>query len=299
MKPPGEIPLGEWADRLDALIESEGVTVVKRARVFGEVASTQDTARDAGPGVLIACDKQTEGRGRLGRSWDQSNGLGLAATFAIDGSSKTDAELSLASGLALCKACEGALGTRSVARPMKRMTPTDAALSAMSLPIALASLMLKKPAPIGLRWPNDVVETNKRTARKVGGVLIERSGDTALIGFGVNVLQAETDWPDELLTKAASLRQLRSHASRFEVLGRLMLELEEALGLSSKVLAQRWAERDVLTGTTQTFTNGNERVTGSVLAVRPSSDIMVRVQGGRKVRLPAETTSLVHNDEGV
>lgn len=293
---PDEVSVEEWADRLEGLIAEQGVACVRTPRVFSEVASTQDAAREAGSGTLVACDVQTAGRGRLGRSWDQSEGLGLAASFAIDVSDRTDAEVSLASGLALCRACEGALGTRSVARPLKKSSPADAALSAISLPLALASFLLKRPAPVGLRWPNDVVETNKKTARKVGGVLVERDGDTAIVGFGVNVRQETSDWPDELLHKAVSLRQLGAQKTRFEILARLILELDAALDLAPRALASRWAEREVLTGSTRTFDSGGTRVTGLVLAVRPSSDIIVRTQEGRKVRLPALTTSLVHED---
>jgi BirA family biotin operon repressor/biotin-[acetyl-CoA-carboxylase] ligase len=56
---------------------------------LSSIASTQDAARrlaeagEAGPGVVVVADEQTNGRGRFGRAWLSPIG-GLYATYVVD-----------------------------------------------------------------------------------------------------------------------------------------------------------------------------------------------------------------------
>lgn len=55
---------------------------------------------------------------------------------------------------------------------------------------------------VALKWPNDVVVSGK----KVCGILCETRADLAAIGIGVNVNQSV--WPERLVGRAVSLRQI-------------------------------------------------------------------------------------------
>jgi BirA family biotin operon repressor/biotin-[acetyl-CoA-carboxylase] ligase len=103
-----------WTDALNSYLR-EHPCFVKRAVVFQELASTQDTARDlAGnqPGLLVIADHQTSGRGRLGRPWVQRPGLVLAATFTISTAHLAPERLSLIAGLAAARAIEATFRRR-------------------------------------------------------------------------------------------------------------------------------------------------------------------------------------------
>lgn len=140
-------------------------TLVRTLEVVDEVGSTQDLARrmaaDGAPaGTLVLAERQTAGRGRVGRGWDDDPrpGASLAGTLLLGG----DAVAPLvphAIGLGVRDAVAPWLGDRA-----------------------------------RLKWPNDVVVRVDDTPRKVAGLLVEREeagrvggGPVLLAGVGLNV----------------------------------------------------------------------------------------------------------------
>ena len=125
---------------------------------FDEVASTQSEARQLAEqssdmAQLVVAQAQTAGRGRVGNTW-------LTAPRA------------LACSLAVHPPWDvGSWGT----------IPLAAGLAALSALLAVSDV-----AP-ALKWPNDLVTADG----KVGGILVEGSGDLAVIGLGINLW-----WPE-------------------------------------------------------------------------------------------------------
>jgi len=77
-------------------------------------------------------------------------------------------------------------------------------------------------APATVKKPNDVL----LEGRKLAGVLIEQSGELAVIGIGINVQQRE--WPVELAETAISLHQGGVDIDRLDVLEMLLPAVVEA-----------------------------------------------------------------------
>lgn len=269
-----EPKLETWQDAIEEFLRSHKITCIQKAIVLRETASTQEAAaRAAGSqSVLVVADRQTAGRGRLGRPWIQGNaaqadaavpmhGLGIAATFALHDSDISPPRLSLAAGLA----AHGA--------------------SAPSIP---------KSNVLGLRWPNDVVERSGQQ-RKVAGVLVETSGKHALVGIGINVLHEEDDFPGSLSERAVSLHQLGSRESRLDVLLRLIGELERTLHAASEVITAKWSTLDILVGSKRTMIQAGRRYEGTVRSIQPTSHIELETTDGI-VQLPSLTTALVHDE---
>lgn len=266
MTPPRDDP-ARWKPALLETIAHRSVQIIDRVEVLPETASTQDAAFKLAlgrPGILVLAERQTAGRGRLGRRWEHPADLGIAATFVLDASSYTAERLSLAAGLA-------------AARALDARTPAF--------------------REFGLRWPNDAVEPAPRPGggRKVAGVLIEVRSRLALVGIGINVNQQADDFPPDLRAKSVSLRQLGSTATRLEVASALLRELQRSLAQTPDELAGDWLSRDVLTGSRQTFLSAGQRVSGVVDSIDPRHEIIVRTDSGAVVRLPALTTSLVRH----
>lgn len=180
-----------------------------------EVGSTQDLAATlasaGGPGgTVVVADRQSAGRGRVGRSWDdRPDGGTLALTVLLDvGSQVPDADpLGLvphALGLAVLRACE-------------RTIPGVAGLR--------------------LKWPNDVVHRASPTSasRKLSGILVERqhvaspSGprDVLLCGIGINVDLGDAGAADRTCLGALAGRG----PDRTTLLVALLEELDEAIVL--------------------------------------------------------------------
>lgn len=271
-----EPPLESWQDAIESFLRSREISFIQRVVVLRETGSTQEAARAAAGnsgGTLVVADRQTAGRGRLGRVWIQGSapdesrhantehGLGLAATIALGDSDLSPPRLSMIAGLAAHAACAQALSERSA---------------------------------LGLRWPNDVVE-QRGEQRKVAGVLIERHGRITLVGVGINVLHEEDDFPGTLARRAVSLRQLGSSCSRLEVLLGLLGELDRALRMSPEIIGSKWSSLDILVGSRRTMIQAGKRYEGLVRSIQPSSHIEIETKEGI-VRLPSLTTALVHDE---
>lgn len=139
---------------------------------------------------------------------------------------------------------------------------------------------------IRLKWPNDLYAAN----RKFGGVLIEQTDDVALVGIGMNITQ--TIWPRSLASKAISLRQLGSSASRLDAVTTLLSTFDRALNLAQDDLVQEFTSRDLLRGRVIIAACDGEQVYGRVLEVQPFRGIRL-VAGDTERWLPAATTTIL------
>lgn len=107
-------------------------------------------------GYWLVADRQHAGRGRQGRTWLDAPGNFMGSTVV-------------------------------------NLSPQDPAAPSLSFAAALAvyeALVGRVPAPAGLRlkWPNDVL----LDGAKLAGILLERAGNAAVIGIGVNLASAPT-----------------------------------------------------------------------------------------------------------
>ena len=157
--------------------------------VFAETGSTNDVAArlarsGAAEGLTVFAERQTAGRGRMGRRWESMAHLGLWFSVVIR------------PGLA--------------ASDWSRLTTWAAVAVANGIEDALASLCpARPPVRAEIKWPNDI----HLNGRKAVGILIESSfGATgrdgyAVVGIGVNVNHTDADFPEELAGLAISMRE--------------------------------------------------------------------------------------------
>jgi len=187
---------------------------------FEYIAETGSTNRDllekdqaCNQFHVVATDFQSAGRGRMDRRWEAKAGSSVMASILL--------------------------------RP--RFTNPEgigwlSLLTALAISQAIASLGVESR----VKWPNDVLIGDK----KVSGILAEASPDlsTVVVGFGINVLQGESDLPVETATSLsiATGKQI----NRDELLAKVIQNLRglfeelaasggdaEASGLRKKLLA--------------------------------------------------------------
>ena len=170
--------------------------------VLPELASTNtELMRRARLGradpLLLVAERQTAGRGRLGRHWS-SHGADAQAPAAC-----ATASLTFSLGLAL--------------------SPQD--WSGLSLAVGLAVAHSLHPA-VQLKWPNDLWFEG----RKLGGILIETVAVGALryavIGVGINI---DPPAAQDLRTPPAALRELLPATDAAQALGCIALPLVQAV----------------------------------------------------------------------
>jgi BirA family transcriptional regulator, biotin operon repressor / biotin---[acetyl-CoA-carboxylase] ligase len=178
-------------------LDARAVLPLRRGR-FGRpyryvesCASTQRLLGEGDPeGTTVATDHQTEGRGRLGRTWEDAPGRAILMSVLLRPATPTPLwpELSLIAG-------------EAVATALRAETGIDASL----------------------RHPNDVVIAG----RKLAGVLPEASLGRVMLGIGVNVNQTPDELPAQTVKPATSLRiELGHELERAPLLAAILLELE-------------------------------------------------------------------------
>ena len=142
-------------------------------------------------GAVAACDVQTAGRGRLGRTWEAPPGTAILCSILLrPGVGRRAAELSLVGGLAAAEAVEAATG-----------------LAAQ------------------IKWSNDVMLNR----RKVAGMLAETAGAAVVLGIGINVGQDRGGLPPEPRVPAGSLYTVTGlRYARAPILAGLLARLETA-----------------------------------------------------------------------
>jgi BirA family biotin operon repressor/biotin-[acetyl-CoA-carboxylase] ligase len=142
-----------------------------RPHLYAELCpSTQRLlSADDPEGAVAAAEEQSEGRGRLGRSWHAPAGTSVLFSVLLRPPVEPARlpELSLVAGRAVAEA----LATETGVAP-------------------------------SLKFPNDVLVGG----RKVAGILAEASDGRVTLGIGVNVNQTEDQLPAQTETPPTSLR---------------------------------------------------------------------------------------------
>ena len=132
----------------------------------------QLACQGAQEGTVVLADRQTGGRGRLGRSFSSPAGMGIYLSLIL----------------------------RPNCPPKEIMHLTCAA--------GVAAVRALDDPRIGIKWTNDLVLSK----RKLGGILTELSVDPktglvewVVIGIGINCCQNNQDFPPEIRDIACSL----------------------------------------------------------------------------------------------
>ncbi|KQN71260.1 biotin--protein ligase [Sphingomonas sp. Leaf62] len=139
-------------------------------RVVGETGSTNAdliaaAATGAEEGLWLRAERQSAGRGRLGRNWADGAGNLFASTIVR-------------------------------LRPHDPPAHTLTLVAAVALAEAVAAFA---PGIATIKWPNDLMVGDA----KLSGILLERSGNAVVIGFGVN-LSSHPMLPDRSTTSLAA-----------------------------------------------------------------------------------------------
>lgn len=122
--------------------------LVSEVVLYDKISSTSDFARADEVGTLVIANEQSEGRGRLGRSFLSKKG-GVYFSLTMSRDLPDGIMLTLAAAVAVAQAVQE---------------------------------VVKNPEDVKIKWVNDVFFKGK----KVAGILAERLSDKIVLGIGVN-----------------------------------------------------------------------------------------------------------------
>ncbi len=239
-----------------------------RVYLFAEVDSTntrlKEIAKVGSPaGTVLVADRQTGGRGRLGRSFLSPGGVGvyLSALIRPDCTPSELMHLTCAVAVAMCDAVEAAFGFHP-----------------------------------GIKWTNDLVVGNK----KLGGILTElglnpKTGrvDYAVLGIGINCGQLESDFDESIRGMATSARMvLGREADRNRLIAEMVKALENMdreLLVSPAAMLERYRRDCITLGQYVSILRGDE--------VRHAQALDLDREGGLIVRYDSGETGTVTSGE--
>ncbi|MFQ5667922.1 MAG: biotin--[acetyl-CoA-carboxylase] ligase [Candidatus Binatia bacterium] len=222
-------------------------------------------ADGAAEGTCVVAETQTQGRGRLGRTWISPPFRNLYLSVILRPPIATAAapQVTLAAGVA-------------VAETVREWTPRAA-----------------------IKWPNDVVIDG----RKVAGILTEMEADNdrirfLILGIGVNLNSTREDFPANLRDKAGSLCTAAGHAiDRAAFAERLLSRLEERYDLFVRAgfaaIRPVWNGLSCLQGRQVRIGGGQQRQEGTVTGIAEDGALLLRSATGTEHRVIVGDVTLV------
>lgn len=236
----------------------------KKIYYQSEVDSTNHWARllanqGEAEGAVFVAETQTQGKGRLGRSWVSAPGLGLWISLIL--------------------------------RP--RISPAELAVITVITAVAAAqAIKTVSGIQVQIKWPNDLVYQD----RKLGGILAELKGEMdwvhyLILGIGMNINHETADFPGELAEKVTSLKMIQDgEISRKELLVEFLRRFEESYFSLAKgdVMPDQahhfieYATRHSATlGKRVAINQGNGKIyRGEALALEPDGSLKIKDEAG-------------------
>lgn len=230
----------------------------RKLDVYREMDSTMNFAKDAAHygaahGTTVIAEMQTAGKGRVGRSFLSSLGMGVYMSVIIRPKLSIDSSLLITSCAAV-----------AVARAIETVAPE---------------------IKCDIKWVNDIYVGEK----KICGILTEAAVDVeqggleyAVIGIGVNV--QNTSFPNELADIATSIKmEIHHNISRSILAAEILNNLEEQFdNIENGEFMEEYIRRSNVIGRRVTVTRGEDVFTGEAFGIDEKACLLVRCDNGEE-----------------
>lgn len=205
-------------------------------------------AQGAPHGTVVIADRQTGGRGRLGRSFHSPGGMGIymSVLLRFPGGPEQLMHLTCAAAVAACDAVEAAAGFRP-----------------------------------GIKWTNDLV----CQGRKLAGILTELTGNAeetvAIVGIGVNCCQSLSDFPEEIQGFAGSLAMVTGQEISRPKVAAALIEALSRMELSEKdTMMETYRRSCVTVGKDISLLRPRQVLYGHAIGIDDHGALLVRFSDG-------------------
>ncbi len=200
-------------------------------------------------GLVVYADRQTRGRGRMGRRWFSGKKGNLIASLVI--------YPDLPESYLSCMTLLVGLGVHG-------------ALSALGL------------ADLSIKWPNDILIAGK----KVCGILCETTvtpgGRVVVAGIGLNMIGGDDDFPPEVRGRLTTLESHGLGPGREEMLEFVLDHVDQVLCLASdgrmEMLFEKWEGCSSSIGRRVRFRRGGNTCVATIAGLGPRGDLAVRLE---------------------
>jgi len=237
----------------------------KKVIVYNSTSSTNDIAAEYArskdnDGLVVLAEEQTRGRGRGGNKWVSGKGDSILCSIL----------------LAECR------------------------LSVELLPLITAVAVAEAigkcvKAEAKIKWPNDIILNNKKTA----GIIVEskKTGGnaTCIIGIGINCHQRKKDFPTDLQKTATSIDiETGAVTDRISLIKRLLTSVEHWIEIAEQKeqkVVERWQKLSTQLHHRVAIVYNRKRFVGNCIGVDPQHGLILQLDtGGVRMFDAAHTT---------
>ena len=256
------------------IISVEGIAQYLNIRppihVFKTVDSTNHTAKkmaldSAEHGTVVIAEKQTAGRGRMGRSFFSPAGSGIYMSFIL--------------------------------RP--NLTSGDAVLITTAASVAVTKA-IEETTQIraGIKWVNDIYISGK----KICGILTEALTDfetggieAIILGIGINFYKNNANFPQEILPKANALFAKKPNGiTRNQLVAAVINQILSICGnLQSRTFIAEYKQRSVVLGKEIEVISGEKREYALAVDIDENGGLVVKKQDGSTETLHSGEISIL------
>lgn len=211
-------------------------------------------AEDATDGTIVISESQTEGKGRMARNWESTEGKGIWMTVIL--------------------------------RPsiLPHQAPQFTLVAAVSVVNAMKSLYENFVPTI--KWPNDILING----RKCTGILTEMIAEVdqvraLLVGIGINVNQKMEDFPEELQQIATSLSiEEKKQLDRAQLVAQTLNYFEQYsdlyLSKGFSPIKALWEEASNTIGKNVKAVTLNETIEGKAIGITEEGVLEIQLEDG-------------------
>ena len=263
----------------DLLLASEienslGTQILGKSVVsFAEIDSTNTEARhlaEAGAteGLVVVADRQSAGRGRLGRRWESPSGVNLYCSILL----RPDIPLHQASQLTFLSAV-------AVAETLNHVCGLSAQV----------------------KWPNDILVNGA----KISGLLNEMNAETeqihfVILGIGINLNMLTEQFPQQLNYRATSaFLETGEPVDRLLFFKTLLQTLDgyyvEFLREGFVPIRRRWEKLCNTINSVVEVDFGNRKVVGTVVGLDPDGALRLQTENGTVEKILAGDVRPIEN----
>jgi BirA family transcriptional regulator, biotin operon repressor / biotin---[acetyl-CoA-carboxylase] ligase len=226
-----------------------GKIVGRDLRYFIEAESTNNLAKSIAQscrdGTVVLAETQTNGRGRLSRTWASP---------------------------------PGGIWMSIVLKPKIPLAKAYRINMAVSIAISRVLFALYG-LHVGIKWPNDLLVNE----RKICGILTEISAemdklDFAVVGIGINANMDVSEFPDQWMATSLSC-ELGHEVSRDKLIRKLIEEIDIVYGeLDAKEIHAEWCQRSATLGKQVRISTFHDDIEGEAIALSEDGALRLRTQ---------------------
>ena len=221
-----------------------------------ELDSTNNQAKilareGAKEGMLVIAERQSQGKGRLGRNWESPAGTGIWMSLVLRPSilPRYASQLTLIAGLSMCEVIQEVTGLEAK-----------------------------------IKWPNDIVVNGK----KVCGILTEMSAEMEgvnyiILGIGVNV--NSVSFPEELPYASSLAREGQKEYSRRAIIKDFLEKFEADYKAYKKhpdleAIRERYEKNCITLRRKVKLLMSNEEIIAEATGISAEGELLVTLEDG-------------------